>query len=235
MKSVRQIVKRALTACVPRHRLLVHGPRSNGSKPQIALTFDDGPHPEHTPRLLDQLERLAIQATFFVVGQNAEKYPHMMRRMAASGHEIANHTYTHSEPCQTSTIQFMREIRQTDDLVERLTGRRVPTMRPPKGELTFSKMLGLWRAGKTVALWNVDPKDYRMQSVEDATTWCDSFQPHDGDIVLMHDIHPYASQIIESLAARDVFNQFDTIPLSKWITRKDAVASRSKDHSGART
>ncbi|WP_010582896.1 polysaccharide deacetylase family protein [Schlesneria paludicola] len=235
MNAIRQFLKQALTACVPRRRLLVHGPRSTGSKPRIALTFDDGPHPEHTPRLLDLLDRLALRATFFVVGQNAERYPHLLQRMSAAGHEIANHTYTHSEPRQTSAVQFLDEIQQTDRLVEQLTGRTMTTMRPPKGELNLSKLLGLWRARKTVVLWNVDPKDYRMQSVDDATKWCESYRPGDGDIVLLHDIHPYAVQVIETLATRGVFKQFETIPVSKWKRQDQAVARQETTSSGART
>ena len=196
-------------------------------KPRIALTFDDGPHPEHTPRLVDQLDQLGLKATFFVVGRNAEKYPQLIRRMYAAGHEIANHTYTHSEPSQTSVEQFLAEIQQTDALVRQLTGLTMSTMRPPKGELNLSKLRGLWNARKTVALWNVDPKDYRMQDASEAMRWCEAYRPNDGDIVLLHDIHPHALKIVETLASRDVFAHFETTTISGWRTSRSSALGLS--------
>ena len=202
MRFVRQIAKKFLSVCFPRSRLLIRGPRSSKPKPKFALTFDDGPHPDHTPQLLDKLDQLGLHATFFVIGRNAEKYPQLIQRMAAAGHDIANHTYTHSEPHLTSVGQFLDEIKQTDGLLDRLTGHSSRFVRPPKGSLNWGKLTGLWRAKKTIVLWNVDPKDFHMKGLDDVTRWCDAYQPSDGDIVLMHDVHPYALPIVERMAVR---------------------------------
>ena len=218
MNAVRQIAKRLLTACVGREKLLVRGPRSKTARPKLALTFDDGPHPEHTPRLLHRLDTYGLRATFFVIGQNVQKYPELIRQMAEPGHEIANHTYTHSEPQETSTSAFLDEVRRTDDLLFKLTGRITTTVRPPKGELNWTKLLGLWRSHKTVALWNVDPKDFRMSALEEMTKWCEGFQPHDGDIILLHDNHPYAHHAVETMLSRGVFDRFDTTTINHWFT-----------------
>ncbi len=217
MNVIRQLAKAVLSACVSRSHLLTHGPRSQGTRPRLALTFDDGPHPEHTPRVLDRLSDLGLRATFFVIGRNAEKHPDLIERMVAAGHEVANHTYSHTEPSQTSATAFLDEIRQTDELLAKLTGRIAMTVRPPKGELNWTKLRGLWRDHKTVALWNVDPKDYRMSSLDEMNTWCATYRPQDGDIILLHDTHPYAIRAIEGMAAREVFKQFEPTTIAEWL------------------
>ena len=217
MNLVRQAVKTILSYCLGRERLLVRGSRSTGAQPRLALTFDDGPHSEHTPRLLDRMQTLGLRGTFFVLGRQAELHPALIQRMLTEGHEIANHTYSHAEPRLTSASLFLQEIEQTDVLLANLTGQQTSTVRPPKGELNWSKMRGIWKRHQTVALWNVDPKDFRMTRLDQMTTWCTNYQPQDGDIILLHDVHPYALAAIDALAAQGVFHQFETMTIAQWI------------------
>lgn len=218
MGILRQFLRTALTACLPPDRLLVRGPRRRVGRPKLALTFDDGPHPEYTPELLDRLDQLQLRATFFVIGNRAAQHHDLIRRIAAAGHELANHTYTHSEPAQTATSRFLDEVRRTDELLLSITGQCSRTVRPPKGELTLSKLRGLWQLQKTVALWNVDPKDFHMRNSAEMSQWCDAYLPQDGDIVLFHDNQPYAISALNRLAARGVFDTFDTITINDWIS-----------------
>ena len=225
MSLLRQLTRTILTTCVSRRRLLTRGPRTRGSAaPQIALTFDDGPHPEYTPRLLDVLAERQLTATFFVIGELAKRQPDLIRRIAAEGHELGNHTWTHSEPARTSPRQFLDEVRRTDELLIELTGEASRTMRPPKGELNWHKLTGLWQRGLNVALWNVDPRDYRMTSADDMTAWCETYKPHAGDILLMHDNHPWAITAVATLAAGGVFQQFETTTVSNWAGAFQRVA-----------
>ena len=218
MGLIRQLTKTILTACVSRRRLLTRGPRAaHGSASQIALTFDDGPHPEHTPRLLDVLAERHLKATFFVIGELAAQHPDLVRRIAAEGHELGNHTWSHGEPARTDSRQFLDEVRRTDELLAELTGTAPLTMRPPKGELNWGKLSGVWQRGQSVVLWNVDPRDYRMASADDMAAWCSGYVPHDGDILLMHDNHPWAITAVGTLASRGVFDQFQTTTVSGWI------------------
>lgn len=221
MSAFRQIAKQILSACAGRERLIVRGPRCSDATPKLALTFDDGPHPEHTPRLLDLLEKLGLRATFFVIGQKVEQHPDLIRRMSEAGHQVANHTYSHSEPRITSPAVFLDEIRQTDKLLLALTNRLPRTVRPPKGDLNWAKLQGLWQRRKTVALWNVDPKDFRMTQLDEMSNWCHFYRPHDGDIVLLHDNHPFAHRAIETLAAQKIFEQFETTTIDHWSKRKN--------------
>jgi peptidoglycan/xylan/chitin deacetylase (PgdA/CDA1 family) len=218
MGLLRQLTKTILTACVSRQRLLTYGPRAvHGALARIGLTFDDGPHPEHTPRLLDVLAERHLTATFFVIGELAMRHRELIRRIAAEGHELGNHTWSHGEPSRTDTKQFLDEIRKTDELLADLTGTAPRTMRPPKGELNWGKLSGVWQRGQCVALWNVDPRDYRMSSADDMAAWCSGYEPHDGDILLMHDNHPWAITAMGTLASRGVFDHFQTTNLSDWL------------------
>jgi peptidoglycan/xylan/chitin deacetylase (PgdA/CDA1 family) len=219
MNLIRQVAKTILTALVSRDKLLVRGPRLAKRQPAIALTFDDGPHPELTPRLLDQLNTLGLKATFFVIGQRAEKYPGLIRRMHDEGHEVANHSYSHSEPGQTPVAELLDEVRRTDEILLAITGRVPPLFRPPKGDVNWRKLRGLWRARKTIVLWNVDPKDFRMKSADEMNRWCEMYSPENGDIVLFHDIHPYAIDAMKTLASQGHFERFETITISDWFSR----------------
>lgn len=221
MSFLRQTAKQMLTACVPRRWLLTRGAaHAPNERLRLALTFDDGPHPRHTARLLDVLSEAGLQATFFVVGGCAAGHPDLVRRMADEGHEIGNHTWFHHEPAMTSARQFLDEVRQTDAYLRNLTGGSPQAMRPPKGELNWGKLTGLWRQGKTIALWNVDPKDYRMTRPDDMAGWISEYEPRDGDIVLFHDNHPWAALGLESLLERGVFDRFQAVTVSEMAGRR---------------
>ena len=221
MSILRQFTKRVLTTCVPPRLLLTRGLRHVPSeRPRLALTFDDGPHPVYTGQLLDVLREAHLKATFFVVGKEAARYPELIQRMANEGHEIGNHTWSHGDPAQTSPRNFLDEVRQTDELVESLTGRIPQSMRPPKGELNWTKLSGLWRQGKTVALWNVDPRDYRMNDAGEVAVWKSRYEPTDGDVLLFHDNHPWAIVAVELMLNRGVFARYRAVTISELIRRE---------------
>ena len=211
---MRQLLKSLLTTVLPRSLLLTHGHATADSEIEIGLTFDDGPHPEHTPRLLDMLAEFRVQGTFFVVGERAEQYPHLIRRIADEGHELGNHTWTHSEPSQTSATQFLDEVARTRRLIQDFTGRDCRLTRPPKGALTIGKGVGLWRQRQTIALWNIDPKDFAMSDDDAMSKWIGGYLPRSGDIVLLHDNHPQAVVAVESLAANRTLR---FVTLSDWL------------------
>lgn len=190
--------------------------------PAISLTFDDGPHPEFTSRVLDNLASVGIRATFFVVGQQAAKFPELLKRIAAEGHEIGNHTWTHSEPRETSTAKFIDEIRRTREFIEDATGRECRLVRPPKGELTVGKMWSLIRHRQTIVLWNNDPRDYRMESYCEMEDWCRAYRPAHGDIVLMHDIHPHAATGVVMLGVQSSTSGLRYVTVSEWLKRMAA-------------
>ena len=224
MSAIRQLLKSTFKATVPPSWLLIQGPQaaSSAGSVEVALTIDDGPHPGHTPRVLDLLAAANMKATFFVVGDSCRRYPDVIRRIAAEGHELGNHTWSHSEPAKTSTATFLKETQQTRRLLQDLTGQDCRLTRPPKGELTFGKTLGLWRQQQTIVLWNVDPKDYAMDDREKMLRWCDNYLPQSGDIVLLHDDQPYSATCLERLAAIHC-KQTHFITISHWLNQKASL------------
>lgn len=223
MGLFQRLARRVFPLTMPRSRWITRGPSDCGA---VALTFDDGPHPEHTPRLLDTLDELGVPATFFVVGRDAAAQPRLIERMVAAGHQVANHTWTHSEPASVSATQLMAEVRETGALLRELTGSDVSLFRPPKGEFTLSKVRALWRARQTIALWTVDPKDFAMTSTEQARAWSDHYRPTAGDIVLMHDNHPWCGTLVPEMVARGRDDGLCFTTLAEW-TRPMMVSRAS--------
>jgi len=154
----------------------------------LALTFDDGPHPELTPRLLDILRQQGIRATFFVVGRNVEAYPDIARRIVAEGHEIANHSWNHPDLTKLGDQGMRREVEDTTAVIERVAGRRPTTMRPPYGAINQRIREALTKEyNLDVILWSVDPLDWRKPGPAVVTQrLVDGAKP--GGILLAHDI-----------------------------------------------
>jgi len=152
----------------------------------FALTFDDGPNPDFTPRVLDLLAERGATATFFMVGSSAEEHPELVRRVGAEGHGLGSHTWSHPELLGLPFAELMRECRQGRRAVERAAGRRVSSYRPPKGH---------WDGrGATVAtalrmqpwIWTQDPRDWEAgASAEGIVAALRSLAS--GDVVLLHD------------------------------------------------
>jgi len=196
---LRQLVRRAMGSALPRRLFMTRGPASSGA---LALTFDDGPHPEHTPVVLDRLKALGLRATFFVVGERAAAHPALVARIADAGHELGHHSYTHGVPHLTSARTAVEEARRTAALLQGITGRAPRLYRPPHGKLTPGKLLGLWGLGQAVVLWNRDPKDFARGDAEPVRAWFREAQLEAGDILLLHDVHPHGAPALDALAER---------------------------------
>jgi peptidoglycan/xylan/chitin deacetylase (PgdA/CDA1 family) len=196
--------------------------------PTISLTFDDGPHPIHTADVLAELDRWKLTATFFVIGQHAAAHPALIEQIIQAGHAVGNHTWTHSEPQSISSRLFDEEVVQTSTLLSERFGIMPRFMRPPKGELTFRKTLGLWCRGYTVALWSVDPRDYRIETATEALTISQRTDWSHGDVVLLHDNRPGAAQLIRAWGEAGRWPRCRTVSLSHWVT---PCRVRCADHS----
>lgn len=154
----------------------------------VALTFDDGPHPEYTPRLLDILERHQVRVTFFPVGEFAQKYPELIRRAAEGGHAIGNHSWNHAAFPFISGREQREQIRACAKALapyeQRPYGQRI--FRPPYGyQNVMSHLNALW-LGYQVVAWNVHAEDWFDRDAEWMTAQLlQQIQP--GSIVLLHD------------------------------------------------
>lgn len=155
----------------------------------VALTFDDGPHPENTPRLLDLLGERGARATFFVIGDRAEAHPEIVRRILDEGHELGNHTQTHPMLPPLSDGDLREELARCGEAIERAAGVPPKVMRPPYGALTRAQRDTI-RAefGYETILWSVDPLDWKCPGAGIvAERILDRTNP--GSIILAHDIH----------------------------------------------
>jgi peptidoglycan-N-acetylglucosamine deacetylase len=212
--SLRQAVRRGMSAGLPRRLFMVSGPTDRRA---VSLTFDDGPHPVHTPALLDRLGKQGIRATFFVLGRNAEKHPEIVRRMAAEGHDVGHHSFTHGEPTATSARALVGESRRTARMLGDLLGRPPRLFRPPHGKITAGKALGLWATGQTIVLWNQDPKDFACGSAEVLRAWFAARPLSGGDVVLLHDVHPFAGEALDAIATGVRSAGLGFCPVSAWF------------------
>lgn len=159
------------------------------SKKVIAITFDDGPHPQNTPRLLDMLKDRGVKATFFVVGNMVRYNPQLLRRMVAEGHEIGNHTVTHGTLSRMNDSGLRKELTEAHQQILAATGVPPRCMRPPGGAIKADqKQLMLREFGYPTILWSCDPKDWQRPGVDVVTQrLIDGAYP--GGILLVHDLH----------------------------------------------
>ncbi len=200
------------------------------SEPYLALTYDDGPHPANTPRLLDILKARNVRATFFVVGPNAKAYPQIVRRMIAEGHEVANHTWTHSDLTKLSTEKVRWEMTSTKDAIVAACGVAPKVYRPPYGA-TNSGLRTLIRSefGYPTIMWSVDPLDWKRPG---ATVVANRLVAgaRNGGILLLHDIHKPTIDATPMAVDRLMAKGFKFVTVSELITleRKAGVADASE-------
>lgn len=158
--------------------------------PFIAITFDDGPHASNTPRLLDMLSSRGIKATFFCVGTNVARYPNIVRRIVADGHEMANHTWNHPKMSSLGDSAIRSELDRATAGIVNITGNAPRMYRPPYGAITArQKQLIMSEYGYPTILWSVDPQDWQRPGPAVVTSRILA-QTKPGAIILVHDIHP---------------------------------------------
>lgn len=154
--------------------------------PRVCLTFDDGPDPCHTPRILDILARHDCRASFFVLGEAAERWPGLVRRIVDEGHALGSHSFRHRRGWTMAPATVRREVGRSQRLLEDLTGRSPRWFRPPHGNLHRVMLGEAARLGMETVLWSRSAIDWgplgsrqgiarRLQGVTA------------GDIVLLHD------------------------------------------------
>lgn len=162
----------------------------------VYLTFDDGPHPENTPRLLDALRANGAKVTFFVQGQNVIRFPAIVRRIVEEGHEIAGHSWSHRRLPQWAFREAWNEFNRTKTAIRETTSVETNWYRPPFGWVTLPMLAYAATGRMKLVLWSVDSDDDRTRSV--AAILVKGRQVRGGDIVLCHDDN---EAILEALPA----------------------------------
>jgi peptidoglycan/xylan/chitin deacetylase (PgdA/CDA1 family) len=152
----------------------------------VALTYDDGPHPVHTPQVLDVLAARSATATFFVLSGQAEQYPDLVRRIVAEGHELALHGLNHRSLLDMSRLEAVSSVRAARRIVEAIAGVRIANFRPPYGRARPSQMARLRLMGLDIVMWSSDPYDYLNDDADTIAGRAES-RIFPGAIVLLHD------------------------------------------------
>lgn len=174
--------------------------RAPASQQRVYLTFDDGPHPERTPLILEVLEEFGLPATFFLIGKRAQRHPELVRYLAAR-HRIGNHTWHHPNLRWQGTKTFAAELEPTRKLLEDLAGTAVRLFRPPYGAFGPS----LTRYARThdhqIVLWQVLPWDFRPERTAAQIADCLVRHTAAGSIIVLHDGHACAGKTAGALRA----------------------------------
>lgn len=165
--------------------------RERGAGKCLALTYDDGPNPVETPKLLDLLDRHDAKATFFLVGKWAEREPELIRETVARGHAIGNHTFTHPSMPAHGAARIREELRLCKEAVE-ASGERFSVidgealMRPPYGRRRPGTLRVLREEGYVPVTWSITGYDWRERTTaEEITRRC--MKAREGDVILLHD------------------------------------------------
>jgi len=164
----------------------------------IALTFDDGPHKKYTPEILDVLSKYDAKATFFIVGENAEKNPELALRIHDENHELAIHTYTH--PFKTNVSNLIKEIKQTHATIYGITGYSPVLFRPVEGQYTDAMIDAIHKEGYKVVMWSwhLDTFDWKSPGEKKIiNTVLKGAKP--GSVVLFHDGGGNREQTVRAL------------------------------------
>lgn len=212
------------------------GPKSSAreaveqGKPIIALTFDDGPMDGKTNIILDELEKYDAHATFFVVGNQAEKCPNILKRQIDLGCEIGNHTYSHESLSNLSASQIENQISKTNNIVQQATGITPSLVRPPYG----SKNQTVKNTVKfPLILWNVDTLDWKTKNTNSTINKVLN-EVADGQIILMHDIHDATVEAIKTIIPKLIDKGFYLATVSEMFEAKDLAISPGNAYAQAR-
>jgi peptidoglycan/xylan/chitin deacetylase (PgdA/CDA1 family) len=162
---------------------------------RIALTFDDGPTPGVTDRILDELQRRQLHASFFMIGQRVAAAPDLARRVLDEGHDIGNHTFTHLNLTTLPDQQAEDEIEKTQDIMDGVLHHRPAWFRPPFGALRQNQAALLAEKGMAVVLWSIDSGDWSHPASQKIANDVLS-ATLSGSIILCHDLHSQTADAV---------------------------------------
>ncbi len=157
---------------------------------ELFLTFDDGPHPVITPKVLNILDAYEAKATFFCVGENVQKYPETYARILERGHRTGNHTFNHLRGWGTEKTEYLDNIRKCRELVDS------DLFRPPHGRITKKQAEILLASGYKIVMWSVLTKDYQQNSNREKLLQNAIRKTEPGSIIVFHDSEKAAENML---------------------------------------
>ncbi len=187
------------------------------SENHISITFDDGPNPEFTPKVLALLKNYNAKATFFLIGKNAEKHPEIVRQIIEEGHTIGNHSYSHSKNFGFfSSEKVAAELRQTNSILKKITGKDLKLFRPPFGVTNQNIKKGLKNTGHYSIGWSKRSFDTTNISEEKIIKRITS-NLKKGDIILLHDSSAKSVAVLEQLLLTLPPHKLQSVPVDRLL------------------
>ncbi len=208
--------------------VLWHG---DESAREIALTFDDGPHPRDTPLLLDVLEKHNVRATFHVVGRSAERYPELIRQIHERGHQLALHCYRHVPFPLENASTLRAQLERTSSFIADACGlppEKIKDLRPPYGVFTMRTLSLLAEWGYRLVMWNSIPPHWMQPFSWSLRQMQDSIVP--GAVIALHDGHGHGSrvaQIVDIIVPRAMSLGFEFVTVEEMQDQREQLAALS--------
>jgi peptidoglycan-N-acetylglucosamine deacetylase len=181
--------------------LLLPVVRERGPGVGAYLTFDDGPHVDHTRPILAALDQAGVKATFFMIGEEMERYPELVTEVKSRGHAIGLHSYAHRHPGQLRMSELMADLRRAADVASRF-GIPFHFYRPPYGELSIFQILWCAWHRVRIVLWSQESRDSFAGSADEVIVAVEAMRVKDGDILLFHDDTPVTVAALPAVLQR---------------------------------
>lgn len=191
----------------------------NPNEKNIALTFDDGPHPEYTLQVLELLEKYQAKASFFCIGKNVKKHPEIVQEIQLKGHSIGNHSFSHGYFIDfNGANSWLREIDSTDKEIEKVIGRKPEFFRPPYGVTTPHLAKAIRKRHHEVIGWNLRSLDTLKEPKSVVDKILNNVKP--GSVILLHDHIPGVLPILEQLLPELRIRNYNFVNLEELIHSK---------------
>lgn len=187
------------------------------SKPMVALTFDDGPFPKTTGRILNCMEKYGVVATFFELGQNIAAYPDVVKREADLGMEIGSHSWSHPNFKEISEKKAKEQIAKTNQALIKACGQKATVFRPPYGNNTKSIEKN---AGAPIILWSVDTLDWKSRNAKSVMKVVKGVKNLDGRVILMHSIYDSSAEAVEKMVPWLLEKGYQLVTVSELLKYK---------------
>jgi peptidoglycan/xylan/chitin deacetylase (PgdA/CDA1 family) len=189
------MLRHALAPVVPAFARALELPRTVSGAAGVALTFDDGPHPEGTPAVLEVLAGAGTCATFFMIGEQVERRPQLAAQVLAAGHAVALHGYRHRLQLTLSAVAVREDIERGRGVLEDAIGSQLAWHRPPYGIYSAAGLRAVREAGLGPLLWSRWGKDWRRWTTPGRIAARVTHEISNGDVVLLHDADFYSSKL----------------------------------------
>ena len=205
----------------------------------VALTFDDGPHPSLTRKAVAILDRHGAKGTFFMLGENVNRYKSLVASVAASGHELGVHTWSHIKMNAVSRARVDNEVNRTRNLIGRISGTYPRVMRPPYGATNQALVNHMYNGyGMASVLWDVDTRDWCKPGVSKVINTAVS-KARPGSIILVHDIHASTINALEGIVTGLQAKGYKLVTVSELLQiskreAAEAAAARAAEEAAAK-